>query len=104
MARAALRSSRVVLCDEATSSCDAATDALMQAAMRRAFADATVLTVAHRIGTVLACDRVLVMHGGKAAELDAPGALATRPGGIFAALLAESRRREAHDGGTETQE
>jgi ABC-type multidrug transport system fused ATPase/permease subunit len=104
LARAALRSSRVVLCDEATSSCDAATDALMQAAMRRAFADATVLTVAHRIGTVLACDRVLVMHGGKAAELDAPGALATRPGGIFAALLAESRRREAHDGGTETQE
>ena len=94
LARAALRSSRVVLCDEATSSCDGATDALMQAAMRQCFAQATVLTVAHRIGTVTACDRVLVMHGGRVAELDAPAALAQRPGGIFAALLAESRRLE----------
>ena len=95
LARAALRSSRVVLCDEATSSCDGATDALMQAAMRQCFAQATVLTVAHRIGTVTSCDRVLVMHAGRVAELDAPAALAQRPGGIFAQLLAESRRRES---------
>ena len=76
-----------------------ATDALMQAAMRRAFTAATVLTVAHRVGTVADCDRVLVMADGAVAELGPPAVLAAQPGGIFAALLAESRRREA--GGAE---
>ena len=52
LARAALRDARVVLADEATSSCDAETDAMMQAAMRSAFATATVLVVAHRLGTI----------------------------------------------------
>jgi ATP-binding cassette subfamily C (CFTR/MRP) protein 1 len=52
LARAALRDARVVLADEATSSCDAETDAMMQAAMRSAFAAATVLVVAHRLGTI----------------------------------------------------
>jgi ABC-type multidrug transport system fused ATPase/permease subunit len=95
LARAALRRCRVVLADEATSSCDAATDALMQAAMRSCFASATVLTVAHRIQTITDCDRVLVMDAGAVAEFDAPSVLQSTPGGIYAALLAESERQHA---------
>jgi ABC-type multidrug transport system fused ATPase/permease subunit len=70
----------------------------MQAAMRRAFAAATVLTVAHRIQTITDCNRVLVMDAGAVAEFDAPSALAKRTGGIYAALLAESERQ--HGGAT----
>lgn len=92
LARAALRRSRLVLADEATSSCDAETDVAMTAAMRRAFAAATVLTVAHRLGTIADSDRLLVVSGGRAAEYDSPAALAARPGGLYRALLEESRR------------
>ena len=91
LARAALRHSRLVLVDEATSSCDGATDLLCQSAMRTAFASATVLTVAHRIGTVTSCDRIMVMNAGAVAEFDSPAKLVST-GGIFATLYAESQR------------
>jgi ATP-binding cassette subfamily C (CFTR/MRP) protein 3 len=90
LARAALRHARLVLADEATSSCDAETDAMMQRTMRSCFAHATVLTVAHRLGTIGDSDRIMVMDGGSAKEFDTPAVLATLPGGIYAALLAES--------------
>jgi len=92
LARAALKKSKVVLADEATSSCDAETDAMMQVAMRRAFAGATVLTVAHRMGTITDSDRVLVMSAGAVAEWGTPAALTELPGGMYRALLDESRR------------
>ena len=90
LARAALRDARVVLADEATSSCDAETDAMMQAAMRTAFAAATVMVVAHRLGTIADSDRILVMAAGTVAEFDAPATLAAQPSGMYRALLDES--------------
>jgi len=90
LARAVLRRTRVVLADEATSSCDADTDAMMQAAMRTAFSAATVLVVAHRLGTIADADRVMVMNSGSIAEFAEPAVLAAHSGGMYRALLAES--------------
>lgn len=95
LARASLRSAVLVLSDEATSSCDAETDAAMQTAMRSAFKGATVITVAHRLGTVADSDALMVLSAGRLVELGPPSALAAKRGGFYAALLEESRREHA---------
>ena len=87
VARAVLRSATLVVCDEATSSVDAEADALIQKALRTAFADATVLTVAHRVATILDSSSVLVMDGGRAGEYGPVGELLAREGGLFRALV-----------------
>lgn len=103
LARAALRRRRIALLDEASSSTDAATDALLQQAIRAAFREATVLTIAHRLHTVADSDRVLVLERGKVAEFDSPAALLARPGGsIYRALLEETSRGAAGMGGATT--
>lgn len=95
LARAALRRRRIVMLDEATSSTDTRTDADMQLAIRSAFKEATVLTIAHRMHTIEDSDRVLVLERGRVAEFDAPQALLARPGSVYRALLAETNRAAA---------
>jgi ATP-binding cassette subfamily C (CFTR/MRP) protein 1 len=90
VARALLKHSPVVMLDEATASCDAVTDAMVQAVVRKVFAGCTVLTIAHRINTIADSDRVMVMDGGLVAELDTPAALLATEGSIYARLLRES--------------
>ena len=72
MARALLRKAKVLVLDEATSNVDTASDALIQETVRAAFADCTVLTIAHRLHSILDSDRLLVLEDGKVKEFDTP--------------------------------
>ncbi|TMW69133.1 hypothetical protein Poli38472_001289 [Pythium oligandrum] len=90
LARALLRRSRVVVMDEATASIDLATEQKLQSMIQREFVDATVLTIAHRLATVLDSDRILVLSDGRMVEFDTPQRLAQREGGVFRELAQES--------------
>ncbi|KAH8823225.1 multidrug resistance-associated ABC transporter [Flagelloscypha sp. PMI_526] len=69
LCRALAKNSKIIILDEATSSVDSDTDAKIQQVIRTEFADRTLLCIAHRIGTIVTYDRVLVMHQGNVGEL-----------------------------------
>ncbi|PGH16378.1 hypothetical protein AJ80_05228 [Polytolypa hystricis UAMH7299] len=92
LARALVRSSQIVVCDEATSSVDLETDRKIQDTMRTSFHGRTVLCIAHRLQTIISYDRVCVMDNGRIVEVDTPLAL-WMSGGIFRGT-AEERERE----------
>uniref|UniRef100_A0A3P8Q616 ATP-binding cassette, sub-family C (CFTR/MRP), member 10 n=1 Tax=Astatotilapia calliptera TaxID=8154 RepID=A0A3P8Q616_ASTCA len=83
LARALLTQAKVLCIDEATASVDHKTDKLLQQTIREKFQDKTVLTIAHRINTIMDCDRVLVMHAGKVVEFDSPVSLCQADNSIF---------------------
>ncbi|KAH8278915.1 hypothetical protein KR018_011001 [Drosophila ironensis] len=77
LARAILRENRILVMDEATANVDPQTDALIQATIRSKFRDCTVLTIAHRLNTIMDSDRVLVMDAGRLVEFGSPYELLT---------------------------
>lgn len=83
LARALLRHPKILILDEAAAAVDAETDSLLQRTIREQFADCTVLTIAHRLHTVMDCDRLLVMSAGRVVEFDSPRALLAKPDGVF---------------------
>ncbi|TMW67021.1 hypothetical protein Poli38472_012137 [Pythium oligandrum] len=89
MARAMLTKSRIVVMDEATASIDHATEKKLQHMINRDFKEATVLTIAHRLATVLDSDRIMVLSDGKVVEFDTPHNLVENEGGVFYELAKE---------------
>jgi ABC-type multidrug transport system fused ATPase/permease subunit len=92
MARALLETPKVLVMDEATSNIDGKTDDKIQSMLKDSFKECTVLTIAHRIDTIVWYDKVLVLDGGEILEYDDPKALAKKTGSAFGSLLDEHRR------------
>eukprot|EP00026_Physarum_polycephalum_P000614 Phypoly_transcript_00615.p1 GENE.Phypoly_transcript_00615~~Phypoly_transcript_00615.p1 ORF type:complete len:1444 (+),score=207.64 Phypoly_transcript_00615:19-4350(+) len=95
LGRALLRKAKILLMDEATASVDIETDALIQKTIREKCKDVTVLTIAHRINTILDSDRVMVLDKGQVIEFDTPTNLSSNPNSIFYSLLQESRKNSS---------
>ncbi|XP_075262866.1 ATP-binding cassette subfamily C member 4-like isoform X2 [Convolutriloba macropyga] len=87
LARALISETKVLLVDEATANVDYATDELIQRTLREVFADATVLTIAHRLNTILDSTRVIVLDAGEIVECGTPDELKAKPDGFFHSLL-----------------
>ncbi|PCH35119.1 multidrug resistance-associated ABC transporter [Wolfiporia cocos MD-104 SS10] len=94
MARAILKRSKVLLMDEATASVDYATDELIGKTIRQEFAESTILTIAHRLRTVIDYDRVMLLDQGRIAEFDKPAALLADPSSKFCALCKATGKNE----------
>jgi ATP-binding cassette subfamily C (CFTR/MRP) protein 1 len=90
LARALLRKTKVLILDEATAAIDLETDDLIQATIRSEFFDCTVLTIAHRLNTILDSSRVLVLDAGKIAEFDSPHALLQNNQSLFYGMAKEA--------------
>ncbi|XP_071477089.1 ATP-binding cassette sub-family C member 9-like [Diadema antillarum] len=91
LARAFLKKTRILVMDEATASIDYETDAILQEVVATAFRDRTVLTIAHRVATIMDSDQILVLDKGHVAETGPPGPLLAKEGGIFASLVANNQ-------------
>lgn len=90
LARAILRRNKILVLDEATANIDLATDALIQDAIRRDFGGCTILTIAHRLNTVIDYDRILVLDHGRVVEFDRPAVLLRNPDSLLAGLVRET--------------
>lgn len=89
LARALLRNNKVLVLDEATANVDPSTDSLIQRTIRREFKNCTVLTIAHRLNTIMDSDKVLVMDHGQVVEYDHPHLLLQIENGHFTSMLEE---------------
>jgi len=87
MARCLLRETHVLLLDEATAAVDTETDALLQKMIRKNFKDKTVLTIAHRLNTIMDSDRILVLDQGNIAEFDTPQKLLKNKKGVLYGMV-----------------
>ncbi|KAJ5304146.1 uncharacterized protein N7443_003806 [Penicillium atrosanguineum] len=89
LARALLKKPRVLMMDEATASIDYATDAKIQETLRE-LRDSTIITIAHRLQTIIDYDKVLVLDHGRVIEFDHPWTLITKEGGLFRSMCDNS--------------
>lgn len=87
LARAIVRRNKILILDEATANVDLDTDSFIHQTIRKQFSNSTVLTIAHRLNTVMDCDRVLLMDDGHILEFDHPHILLQRNDGMLTKLV-----------------
>ncbi|KAK5978369.1 ABC transporter MOAT-B, partial [Trichostrongylus colubriformis] len=95
LARALLRNSRILVIDEATANVDPRTDTLIQRTIRESFSHATVLTIAHRLNTIMDSSRVLVLKDGEVAEFGPAHELLQKSSGVLKSLVEETGKENA---------
>ncbi|XP_024119607.1 multidrug resistance-associated protein 4 [Oryzias melastigma] len=95
LARAILRKNRILIIDEATANVDPRTDELIQKTIREKFRACTVITIAHRLNTIIDSDRILVLDSGSIQELDRPFTLLQNEEGALYKLVQQTGRAEA---------
>ncbi|XP_014892041.1 multidrug resistance-associated protein 5 [Poecilia latipinna] len=95
VARALLRNSKILILDEATAAIDTETDRLIQETIRTAFNSCTTLIIAHRLNTVLSCNRVMVLDSGQILEFDSPAALLANENSRFRAMIEASESSQS---------
>ena len=98
IARALLRTPKILVLDEATASIDNETDDMIQKMVRVNFKPCTVLTIAHRLNTIIDSDRIMVMDAGLLGEMGPPVDLLSKEGGQFKALW--DRHQKSHEAGS----
>ncbi|KAH6558767.1 hypothetical protein KP509_1Z046600 [Ceratopteris richardii] len=87
LARALVRRSSVLVLDEATASVDVGTDALIQKTIREEFKSCTMLIIAHRLNTIIDCDRIMVLDAGQIKEMDTPRNLLADKSSLFSKMV-----------------
>ncbi|XP_032413049.1 ATP-binding cassette sub-family C member 4 [Xiphophorus hellerii] len=95
LARAILRRNRILIIDEATANVDPRTDELIQRTIRDKFRECTVLTIAHRLNTIIDSDRILVLDAGQIHAYDEPHVLLQDTEGIFYKMVQQTGKQEA---------
>ncbi|XP_034007075.1 multidrug resistance-associated protein 4-like [Trematomus bernacchii] len=95
LARAVLRQNRILVIDEATANVDPGTDELIQKTIRDKFRECTVLTIAHRLNTIIDSDRIMVLDSGTIQELDRPFNLLQNKDGALYKMVQQMGRVEA---------
>ena len=90
LARALLRKSKLLVLDEAAASVDMETDQLIQRTIKEQFADCTVLTIAHRLHSVIDSDRLMVLDSGKLSEFEQPQSLLKNPDSLFYSMAIDA--------------
>lgn len=95
LARAILRKNKILILDEATANVDIAMDYLLQKTIRKHFAHCTVLTIAHRLNTIMHADRVILMDAGKIVEFNHAHCLLQNSDGFLTKLINEIEPNDA---------
>merc|ERR1712062_775036 len=90
LARALLRKTKILILDEATAAVDLETDDLIQATIRKEFKECTVLTIAHRLNTIMDYDRIMVLDKGIIAEFDSPNSLLENSNSMFYSMAKDA--------------
>jgi len=92
--RAILRKNRIVILDEATANIDVVTEQKIQKLIDEEFNESTVITIAHRLNTIIKSDKVLVLSKGTLVEYDSPNNLMSNANSEFSKLLKEIKKKK----------